>query len=193
MGDLLNKQTIGWLLCILVPAFVIIMLQGLSRNYSKPNYILPIQMADGPAYRAYEQNSILPDRMTMQLPVQHTIARGYKIFHYDTTEASRVLAGNELKNPFTLDVQYLTRGKEVYKTFCLVCHGETGNGDGPIIPKYPNPTSFHTTQSKNLSDGALFHIVTYGRRNMPSYASQVDQTDRWKAILYIRQLQKKEW
>jgi len=28
-----------------------------------------------------------------------------------------------------------------------------------------------------------------GRKNMPSHAAQVSPEDRWKAILYIRQLQ----
>jgi mono/diheme cytochrome c family protein len=36
----------------------------------------------------------------------------------------------------------------------------------------------------------MFHILTYGQKNMPSYASQVSEDDRWKAILYVRSLQR---
>lgn len=40
-------------------------------------------------------------------------------------------------------------------------------------------------------DGQLFHIVTYGRDKMASYAGQLSREDRWAVILYIRSLQKK--
>ena len=38
----------------------------------------------------------------------------------------------------------------------------------------------------------MFHVLSYGQANMPSYASQVDRDDRWKAILYVRALQEKK-
>lgn len=43
-----------------------------------------------------------------------------------------------------------------------------------------------------MKDGQMFHVVTYGFGNMPSYAVQVSREDRWKAILHIRDLQRKE-
>ena len=41
-----------------------------------------------------------------------------------------------------------------------------------------------------MKDGQLFHILTYGQNNMPSYASQLSRDDRWNAILYVRTLQR---
>ncbi|MBI3484584.1 MAG: cytochrome c, partial [Acidobacteria bacterium] len=41
-----------------------------------------------------------------------------------------------------------------------------------------------------IKDGQIFHIVTYGQKNMASYATQVSRDDRWKVILYVRSLQK---
>lgn len=35
----------------------------------------------------------------------------------------------------------------------------------------------------------MFHVITRGRNNMPAAESQVSAEDRWKVILYIRQLQ----
>lgn len=43
-----------------------------------------------------------------------------------------------------------------------------------------------------MKDGQLFHIITYGQGNMPPYAVQVTQDDRWKIIAYIRSLQAKD-
>ena len=34
-----------------------------------------------------------------------------------------------------------------------------------------------------MSDDQIFHIITNGTRQMPSYSSQVSRDDRWKAIL----------
>jgi len=37
----------------------------------------------------------------------------------------------------------------------------------------------------------MFHVITLGRKDMPSHAAQASVDDRWKVILYIRALQKK--
>ncbi len=40
-----------------------------------------------------------------------------------------------------------------------------------------------------MKDGQLFHVLTYGQNNMPSYASQITRQDRWNVIAYVRSLQ----
>jgi hypothetical protein len=40
-----------------------------------------------------------------------------------------------------------------------------------------------------LPDGTIFHLITYGRGNMPSLASQIEPMDRWRAVLGVRSLQ----
>jgi hypothetical protein len=44
-------------------------------------------------------------------------------------------------------------------------------------------------KSKDMKDGQLFHILTYGQGNMPSYAAQLSQDDRWRVIVHVRSLQ----
>jgi mono/diheme cytochrome c family protein len=39
-----------------------------------------------------------------------------------------------------------------------------------------------------MKDGQLFHIITFGQGNMPSYAAQVDRDDRWKVVRFVRGL-----
>jgi mono/diheme cytochrome c family protein len=132
---------------------------------------------------------VLANGMTEQAPVPGTIPRGFSPFHYGPGQEEAARAGRELKNPFQPTEENLARGQQVYSNYCAVCHGATGNGDGPIIPKYPNPPSYKTDQSKARADGELFHVITMGRVNMPSHAAQVSADDRWKVILYIRKLQ----
>jgi mono/diheme cytochrome c family protein len=131
----------------------------------------------------------LPNGVTGQLPVPGTIPRGFQPFHYGPGPEEAARAGRELKNPFEQTEETLARGRQVYSNYCAVCHGGSGAGDGPMIPRYPNPPSFKTEQSKSLAEGAMFHVITIGRNNMPSHASQVSAEDRWKVIRYIRKLQ----
>jgi mono/diheme cytochrome c family protein len=84
-------------------------------------------------------------------------------------------------------------GKELFETFCIHCHGKTGQGDGPVITKggfLSTPPSY----SSKLNDrtlGSIFYTITYGQRMMGPLASQVNKEERWKLALYVRKLQNK--
>ncbi len=52
--------------------------------------------------------------------------------------------------------------------------------------------AINTKVSYELTDGDLFHIITYGRNNMPPHATQIPQADRWKLIHFLRDLQENE-
>src|SRR5256885_7926356 len=39
---------------------------------------------------------------------------------------------DRLANPRTRTSESINRGRFLYETYCLVCHGPTGRGDGPI-------------------------------------------------------------
>ncbi len=85
----------------------------------------------------------------------------------------------------------LARGKWVYDTYCSVCHGSSGDGDGPIIGagRFPNPPSLLSNHARELADGAIYNIVTVGQGLMPSYAVQVTPIDRWRVVHFVRKLQ----
>jgi mono/diheme cytochrome c family protein len=185
------KNKASWLGVILLPLIVIGGLAMISRNTSVRNLEWPTQMQYSPAYLSQTSNPVLPNGMTEQPPVPGTIPRGFQPFHYGPGPEEAMRAGNELKNPFPPDEGNIARGQQVYNNYCAVCHGMTGGGDGPLIPKYPNPPSYNTDKSKSLADGNMFHVITIGRNNMPSHAAQVSADDRWKVILYIRKLQGK--
>ena len=42
-----------------------------------------------------------------------------------------------------------------------------------------------------MTDGTMFHSITYGKGVMGSYASQVNRKQRWQLVKYIRTLQPK--
>jgi mono/diheme cytochrome c family protein len=130
-----------------------------------------------------------------RLPVEGTMPRGYFPYEFESlgnelVDAKKV--GETLMNPVPMSKENLLRGQEVYSVYCTVCHGKTGIGDGPVIgpDRFPAPPSMHTDQTRDYSDGTIFHIITKGTGKMPAYAGQVDADDRWKAIHYLRALQR---
>lgn len=174
---------------VLLPVVVLGGMVIFSRDVRVRNREYPIEMGVSPAYRSQTANPVLPGGLTAQRPVQGTIPRGFTPFRYGTTPEEATRAGQELTNPFKPTKENLARGKYVFTNNCAVCHGAGGGGDGPIIPKYPNPPAYQTDKSRALSDGELFHVITRGRLNMPPHESQVSADDRWKVVLYIRELQ----
>jgi mono/diheme cytochrome c family protein len=185
------KNKLSWFGIILLPVLVNGVIYALRRDLSVRNLEWPTQMQFSPAYHSEAANPVLRSGMTQQVPVAGTIPRGFKPFHYGPGEAEAVRAGRELVNPFPATPENIARGRQVYSNFCAVCHGPSGAGDGPIIPKYPNPPGYKTEQSRNLSDGAMYHVIALGRKNMPPHSAQVSAEDRWKVILYIRELQRR--
>lgn len=139
-------------------------------------------MMDQPSVKAQEE--------APRLPVAGTIARGALPYPYAQDEGDQ--AGQELVNPLPLTRNVMLHGQAVFNTYCLVCHGPRGQGDGPVIPKFPRPPTLTSEKVTTWSDGRIFHVITMGQNLMPSYASQVPREDRWAAIHYLRVLQRAE-
>jgi mono/diheme cytochrome c family protein len=138
-------------------------------------------MAYGPAKKAQYPG-------TTGLPVKGTVPREGVSYPYGMADAEK--AGKELKNPLMATPSVLARGADRFNTYCLVCHGPKGEGDGSIIPKFPRPPTIHSDKVRGWSDGRLFHVITMGQGLMPKYAVQIPAEDRWAIIHHIRALQK---
>ena len=141
------------------------------------------------AYDAYDPNPNTPNGQTLLLPPEGTVPVDFHPFDYLEGEPEAIRAGEELLNPFQPTPVNLERGKEVYETICIVCHGPGGEGDGPIIGRFPNPPNLLAEHARSYPDGRIYHVITRGQGLMPSHAVQVRPDDRWKTILYVRQLQ----
>jgi len=152
--------------------------------HEEPNVIYMPDMVYGPAIKAQKVGS-------MRMPVEGTIPRNWTPYPYDKFSGGEQ-AGKDFKNPLQPSTKNLARGKHVFETFCTVCHGVKGHGDGPIIPKFPMPPSLHSEKIRTWPDGRIYHVVTSGQGIMPTYAPQIAPEDRWALIHYIRQLQRSE-
>ena len=43
---------------------------------------------------------------------------------------------------------------------------------------------------KNITEGHIFHVITYGKGLMWPHGSQISPEDRWKIAKYVKTLQK---
>ena len=94
-------------------------------------------------------------------------------------------------NPIPADETSLQRGEELYKKSCIDCHGEEGRGDGLAAANLdPQPSDFRVEHVKELSDGELFYIITYGIEGSAMQARGFfDEERRWHLVNYLRTFQ----
>jgi mono/diheme cytochrome c family protein len=95
------------------------------------------------------------------------------------------------ENPVTADETSITRGAELFAINCQMCHGETGEGNGPVAPFLVNFKPANLTQGvvQDKSDGALFLTVTNGvTGRMPALNENLTVRERWDVINFIRTL-----
>jgi hypothetical protein len=153
-------------------------------------------MYEHTAYDPDQANPNFKNGQTAQTPPAGTIPVGFKRFDYPNTKEGYELAGLEVKSLIAQTPKHLAEGKVLFTTFCSPCHGITGQGDGLVVQHgYPPPPSYSKGQSsrggamKDLSDGKIYHTITYGVNAMGSYASQVAPEERWKIVMYVHHLQ----
>lgn len=145
------------------------------------------------AYETYSNNPNFKDSSTMRVPVSGTVPMGFTPFRYTIDSLSWLKAGNELINPFLPTNDVLARGKLIFTTFCIGCHGVYGKGDGQLYSSglYPlKPKDISGAPIAILKDGQIFHTITLGFGSMMPHGAQIRTDDRWKLVLYVRVLQK---
>lgn len=135
-------------------------------------------MADSPAFKT--QGNYID-------PPEGSIARTAILYPDTVEEAEKIL-----KNPFrgqADEEQHTENGKQLFETFCAVCHGMTAKGDSRISDKFPRPPDLTMDMYKKRQDGFYFYRITFGSALMPSYGHATTANERWEINLYLTKLQ----
>jgi len=98
------------------------------------------------------------------------------------------------ENPLEADDASLTRGKQLFVINCQMCHGQTGEGTGPIAPFLANkPANLTSPVVQSKSDGSMFLTITNGiTGKMPPLNENLLVSDRWDVVNFIRTLKASE-
>lgn len=153
----------------------------------RPMQYMP-SMHHGPTLKPQRGYDFYKDGLGARTPPAGTLARTQKLYPYaksvpaaDVEKYSNVL-------PATREV--VMKGQHLYMSYCVVCHGPGGTGDGYVVPPFPMPPSLVSEKIQKYADSQIFHIITVGQNVMGSYASQIREQDRWAVIHYVRVLQR---
>ncbi len=160
--------------------------------HKETNVELIQDMMESPALKAQDFDTFDRSKAGARLPPEGSVPVGYEKYPYHLQPD---LADKFNKNPFNgqMTAEVLELGRTKFETYCAVCHGYEGKGDGPVSVKMsvkpPPLVSDKVTETYN--DGRIFHIISDGQGVMSSYAYQlVNPKDRWAIVNYVRSLQK---
>lgn len=128
-----------------------------------------------------------------RMPVPGTIRRGDLYPYTIANDSIGYKLSATIKSPLTdtLDAAGLAEAGRLYNINCGICHGDKAGGNGPLATsgKIGGVANLSSGEKAALSDGTMFHVITYGKAQMGSYAAQLNSKQRWEVIKYIRTLQ----
>jgi len=114
-----------------------------------------------------------------------------------STEDTYLAAAADVVNPYILNEAnaeaIFASGKKLFNSNCAQCHGEKGDGKGPMstngifsgVPDYAD--------KKELSNGQMFYSIYYGKGAMGAHASIINKKEIWTLVHYIRKFQDAEY
>ena len=183
-----------FLLRYVIPATAVLFFLGCQGRPSEntPIHLNP-NMDDQPKFEAMEKSAFFPDKASMRMPVEGTVARGQlneNTAYFQGKDAD----GKFVKNaPVPYSTEIMNHGRQRFDIYCAPCHGRTGDGQGIVVKKgFMPPPSFHIDRMRQVEDGYVFDVISRGIRNMPSYAYQIPVADRWAIVTYFRALQRSQ-
>ncbi|WP_268122033.1 c-type cytochrome [Roseivirga pacifica] len=137
----------------------------------------------------YNSNDNNPYSQNVRQPVAGTVRRTNNgMFPYrlgkDDIEAAALV-----ENPLPASDEVIAEGGRLYNLYCDHCHGPAGKADGPVAPIFLGVPSYTAPAQKNLSQGHVFHVITWGIRRMGAHGSQLSEEKRWQIARYVQTLQ----
>ncbi|CAM2810568.1 c-type cytochrome [Flavobacterium frigoris] len=156
-------------------------------NNSAPNYQYFPNMYQSIGYETYSESSAFKNGKEGQLPVTGTINRGFEPYEYENTPEGYDLAKANLKSPLDSLGRNSGEGQALFEIYCISCHGTSGNGKGKLVEreKFLGVPSY---KDRVITEGSIFHVVTYGLNAMGSHANQLSVHERWLVADYVLKL-----
>jgi mono/diheme cytochrome c family protein len=165
-------------------------------------WLTSIEYPDGHA-EFYNTNNLNPTRANMRELPANTVPRnkqGWLPYRFGKDSLAFAAA---VKSPLDSTAQIIAEGKVLFESYCEHCHGPKGAGDGLVAAGADNPDApgqkkgnyngvpdYKSAALKDITEGHIFHVITYGKNLMWPHGSQISPEDRWKIAKYVKTLQK---
>jgi len=125
-------------------------------------------------------------RATPPSPVETKVA--YWTKHHIT------IGGKKDVNPIKATDDNIEEGKELFTSYCMVCHGMDGQNTGvPFATTLSPPVpSLASAEVQQYTDGQLKWVIKNGiyPSGMPPSDGEFADREMWEMVLYIRHLPK---
>ena len=174
---------------------IVVIVFSSCKDKREPARVYMPDMAYSRAYEAYDYNNLKQEGVDyINYPVDGTIRRG-DLFPYTlTNDSNGYKMAAEVKDPLVpLDSNQMMEAQRLFNINCAICHGPNMDAQGPLATsgKVGGIANLKLDQYVKEPVGQMFHVVTYGKNNMGSYASQLDRRQRWMVIQYVKSEQLK--
>lgn len=156
-------------------------------NDKAPNYQYMPNMYESVAYEPYAESDAFANGKEGQLPAKGSIPRGFTPYEYANTTEGYEAAKATLTSPLAAEEVDLERAEQLFTVYCAICHGDKGDGKGNLVKreKFLGVPSY---KDRVITEGSVFHVVTYGLNAMGSHANQLSQEERWQVTHYVMKL-----
>ena len=167
--------------------FGITILVSSCHNNAAPNYQYFPNMYESVGYETYSESNAFKNGKEAQLPAEGTVNRGFEPFEYENSTEGYELAKANLKSPLDSLSRNPEKAKELFEIYCATCHGNNGNGNGKLVEreKFLGVPSY---KDRVITEGSIYHVITYGLNSMGSHANQLSPQERWLVTDYVLKL-----
>jgi len=93
-----------------------------------------------------------------------------------------------LPNPYPTTPASIERGKRLFQSYCIGCHGPVGDGMGLAQPHiYPPPLNFTLLRDRGISGGILYYQIMNGITGtaMPYFKRELESEKIWDVGNYV--------
>lgn len=137
------------------------------------------------SFDMWVQPSILPYEQPVIYPDLSVSTTGLRIKPLPREDFENISV-----NPVPATEESVTKGQKTFNTYCFVCHGMTGQGDGPVIKRGFYPLNLTSPGVIARTDGYIYAYIRYGGKvMMPSYRESITSDEAWDVVNYVRKLQ----
>jgi len=155
---------------------------------SKPGLDYMPDMKNSRAYETYADHANLSDKGVFynNRPVAGTVSRGEELPYHLTNDSTGYAQSAGVADPLPkLNDTEMQEAERLYLINCAICHGTALDGNGPLYKGGNGPFAAKPANLAGdpkivaLQEGTLYHVMTYGKNLMGSYASQLNRKQRW--------------
>jgi mono/diheme cytochrome c family protein len=165
---------------------------------SKPGLDYMPDMKNSRAYETYADHGNLSSKGVFynNRPVAGTVSRGEELPYHLENDSAGYAQSAGVGDPLPrLNQTELVEAARLYLINCAICHGTALDGNGPLYKGGNGPFAAKPANLVGdpkiaaLSEGTLYHVMTYGKNLMGSYASQLNRKQRWMVAQYVKSKQ----